>query len=74
MFNNCLSERRTFYEITWKNIVDPRMPQMTKWRTRIACWIPKATNTPSVHVTLIAFPLQRTSVLIYTYSTLPEIS
>jgi hypothetical protein len=34
---------------TWKiyghkNIVDPGWPQMTVWRMRIACWIPKATK------------------------------
>ena len=38
---------------------------------RIACWIPKATNTHSQYVILIAFPLQqwlheRASVLRYT--------
>ena len=39
---------------------------------RIACWIPKATDTRSERVTLIAFPLhqwlhERASVLRYTY-------
>jgi hypothetical protein len=39
---------------------------------RIVCWIPKATDTLSEHVTLIAFPLQqwlheRASMLRYTY-------
>ena len=28
-----------------ENIVEQRRLQMTKWRMRIACWIPKATNT-----------------------------
>jgi len=27
-----------------KNIVEWGRPQMTIWRMRIACWIPKATN------------------------------
>jgi hypothetical protein len=41
-------------------------------RMRIACWIPKATNTHSQHVILTAFPLQqwlheRASMLRYTY-------
>jgi len=36
---------RAIYEIMWKNIVGPDRPQMTIWRMRIACWIPKATNT-----------------------------
>jgi hypothetical protein len=45
---------------------------MAIWRTRIACWIPKATDTHSEHVILVAFPLQQwlqecASVLRYTY-------
>jgi hypothetical protein len=45
---------------------------MTIWCIRIACWIPKATNTLSEYVILIAFPLQqrlheRASMLRYTY-------
>ena len=43
----------------WKNIVQPDRPQMTIWRMRIACWIPKATNTHSEYLILIAFPLQQ---------------
>jgi len=55
-----------------KNIVEPGRPQMTVWRMCIACWIPKATNTLSEYVILIAFPLQqwwheRASMLRYTY-------
>jgi len=43
---------------------------------RIACWIPKTTNTPSEYVILLAFPLQqllhdRASML--RYSTLPAL-
>jgi len=54
-------------------MVAPDKPQMT-WRMRIACWIPKATNTRSEYATPIAFPVQqwlheRTSTL--RYSTLP---
>jgi hypothetical protein len=30
-----------------------------KWRVRIACWMPKATDTHSEYVILIAFPLQQ---------------
>jgi hypothetical protein len=57
----------------WKNIVERGRPQII-WRLRFACWIPKATNTHSQYVILIAFPLQqwlyeRASVL--RYSTLP---
>ena len=41
-------------------------------RVRVACWIPKATNTHSEFVALIAFSLQqwlqeRASVLRYTH-------
>ena len=34
----------------WKTIVEPDRPQVTIWRMRIACWIPKATNTHSEYV------------------------
>ena len=47
---------------------------MTIRRMRIACWIPKATNTQSEYVMLIAFPLQQwlhehVSMLGYTHIT-----
>ena len=32
---------------------------MAKWRMRITCWIPKATNTHPAYVILFAFPLQQ---------------
>jgi hypothetical protein len=56
----------------WKNIVEPGRPQMTLGRMRIACWIPKATNTHSECVILIVFLLQQwlyecASVLHYMY-------
>jgi hypothetical protein len=38
-------ENRFFYEIMWKNTVAPDRPQMAIWLMRIACWIPKATDT-----------------------------
>jgi len=38
-------ENRTIHEKMWKNIVEPGRPQITVWRLRITCWIPKATNT-----------------------------
>jgi hypothetical protein len=43
----------------WKNNVKPGRPQVTIWRMRIACWIPKSTNTDSEYVILTAFPLQQ---------------
>jgi len=54
-----------------KNDGEPDMPQMAIWRMRIACWIPKATDTHSECVMFIAFPLQqwlfeRVSMLPYT--------
>ena len=39
------SENCAVCEIMWKNTVEPDRPQMTIWRTRFACWIPKATDT-----------------------------
>jgi hypothetical protein len=70
MFNNFFY--RTVYEIMWKNIVEPGMPLTTIQRMRIACWMPKAINTLSEYVILIAFPLQqwlrqRARMLRYTY-------
>ena len=46
-----------FFEILWKNIAEPGRPQLTIWHKRIACWIPKFTNTHSEYVILIAFSL-----------------
>ena len=45
---------------------------MTLWHMDIACWIPKATDTHSGYVILIAFPLQpwlyeRASMLCFMY-------
>jgi hypothetical protein len=57
----CFRKSYRFYEIMWKNIVQPLRPQMTIWRMRIACWIPKATNTDLGIAILIAFPLQQWS-------------
>ena len=56
----------------YKNIVELGRPQIAIWRMRIACWIPKATNTHSQYVILVASPLQqrfqeRASMLRYTY-------
>jgi len=32
------------YEIMWKNMLEPDRSQMTIWRMRITCWIPKSTR------------------------------
>jgi hypothetical protein len=63
---------RAFYEIVWKNIIERGRPQRTIWRMRVACWIPKATNTGTGCVILIAFLLQQwlknaPQCLCYTY-------
>jgi len=65
-------ENRAVGGIVQKNVGEPDRPQLTIWRIRIACWIPKATNTYSGYVILIAFTLQEwlhecTTVLRYTY-------
>jgi len=52
-------ETPAIYEIMWKNIVEPGRPQMTIWRMRIERCIPKATDTNSEYVMLIALPLQQ---------------
>jgi len=67
-FENC-----GICEIKRKNIVEAGRTQMTIWCLRIACWIPKATNTHSDYVILIAFPLkqwlhERASMLLRTYT------
>ena len=59
VFSKFFSENRAVYEIMWENIVERGMTQMTIWRTRIPCWITKATNTHSQYVILIAFPSQQ---------------
>ena len=56
MFNNFFFlKNRAVYEIMWKKFVEPGGPQIPIWRMSIACWMPKATNTDSEFVTLIAF-------------------
>ena len=59
MFNNFFFLNRAVYEIMCNDFVEPGKQQMTIWRMRIGCWIPKATNTHSNCVILIAFPLQQ---------------
>jgi len=58
MFNN-FPENCAIYEIMWKNMAEPDRPQATVWRTRLACWLTKATDIPSEYVILIAFPRQQ---------------
>jgi hypothetical protein len=49
-------ENRAVHEIMWENNDEPEGPQMTIWHMLIARGIPKAANTHSKYVTLIAFP------------------
>jgi hypothetical protein len=75
----CKNVFSKIYKIMWKKIVEPDKPQLTIWRMRIACCIPKATNAHSEYVILIAFPLQQwlhkhASSLRYTYFVLFVIS
>ena len=58
-------------EIMLENL-EPVRTQMTVWSMRIACRVPKVTNTHSEHVIFFSFPLrqwwhERASVLSYTY-------
>jgi hypothetical protein len=52
-------EYRAIENIMCKNIVDPERPEMTVCRTRIASWVPEATNTQMEYVLLIAFSLKQ---------------
>ena len=58
MFNNFLFfANPAVCEIMQKNNVELRRLQMTIWRMRIACWMPKISNTHSGWVIRIVFPL-----------------
>jgi len=48
-------ENRAGFEIMWKNIEEPGRPQMTIWRMRVACGVPKATDTHSECAILTVF-------------------
>ena len=52
-------ENRVGYQIMRKNVVQPDRSQMTTRRMPTACWIPKATNTHTGCVILIAFRTQQ---------------
>jgi hypothetical protein len=73
VFNNFFFRKSYRLWDMWKNIVERGRAHMTIWRMRIACWIPKATNTHTGCVLLAAFPLQRrlherASMLLYCLS------
>ena len=52
-------ENRAVCEIMWENIAKPDRPQMTTWRMRTECWIPKATNAHLEYAFLIALPVHQ---------------
>ena len=43
MLNNFFSTILPF--VTWKNFVEPGRLQSTTWCMRVACWVPRATDT-----------------------------
>jgi len=47
LYSILFSENRAVYEKMWQNEVERGWLQMTIWRMRIACWIPKATSEHS---------------------------
>jgi len=52
----------------WKNIIERGRTQMTIWRMRIACWIPKATNTNTyTHCSSTATMVARTHLIVTLY-------
>ena len=57
IFGSFVFESLAVFEKVSKNIAQPGRPQMTIRGMRIACWIPKATNTHSEYVILIAFSI-----------------
>jgi hypothetical protein len=59
MLSHFFHENRAVHEIMCKSTVEPGRLLKTIWRIRISCWIPKATDTHSEYVTLIALPLQQ---------------
>jgi hypothetical protein len=58
LYAETVFENHAVFEIMSKNIESER-PQMTIWRMRFACWIPKVTNIHSEYVMLTAFPWQQ---------------
>jgi hypothetical protein len=59
MFSRVFLVNCAVCEAAWQNIVQADGLQNTIWRRDIACWIPKATNTHSEYILIIAFLLQQ---------------
>jgi len=58
MFSNFVLNR-AFCEMMRKKIMETDRPQVTVWRMRIACWIPRGKDTNSEHAVLMAVLLQQ---------------
>jgi len=54
-------KKRAIYEKMWKNIVQRGKPQKKMWRMRIACSIPKATNTQAQFISVTHIQMHTTS-------------
>jgi hypothetical protein len=84
-YNSCRVNQNTHFIVnSWflkscrlcgnvENTVEPDKPQMTIWCMWTACWKPKATNTHSEHVILLASLVQqllheRASIVHYMYN------
>jgi len=73
LFNNSSFENRAFIRKFEKKKCTVGRPQMTTWRTHIACWIPKATDIFSEYVIRTPFLQQQwlnegATILRYTYT------
>jgi hypothetical protein len=55
MSSNFIRKSCSLWDNVKRNIEELCRPQMTTWRMRTACCIPKDTNTQSAYVILIAF-------------------
>ena len=55
MFGEYLSKIVPFYEIMWKNNVEPDGSRIKIWRMCIAWWVPNVTNTHSEYVLLFHY-------------------
>jgi hypothetical protein len=62
MFNNFLFRKSCHLWDKVENIIQRSRPQMTIWHMRVACWIPKATNTHSPY-TYNTYCLSTTTIM-----------
>jgi hypothetical protein len=67
MLNKFFPENFAVSEIMCENMVEPDRPQMTVRPMRIACWIPRATDTHSEYIVLTVLSLEQWLGERYTY-------